>query len=381
MWGVEDISTKSSQNELKIAIVHDWLTNIGGAERVVEALLEAYPQADLYTSVYNQAKLPKFSENRKVFTSFLQHWPLALRKHQLYPTLRTLAFESFDFSGYDVVISSSSAEAKGVITPTETLHIAYIHTPVRYYWSNYEDYLRDPGFGLLSPLLRPIIPWFVRRMRRWDFAAAQRPDVLVANSQTVAQRVRTYYKRSSKVIYPPIDIERFDAGPDNDKGYLLVVSRLVPYKRIDLAVQACSELGLRLIVAGSGSEEKRLKSLAGPTIEFKSGLSDAEITTLYHDCRAFLFPGEEDFGITPVEAMACGKPVVAYGKGGLAETVVDGSTGLLFHKQDKEALKASLHKLDGQKWDRAKIKQHAKNYSKQNFIKQIHALVDSQLTQ
>lgn len=366
------------RNQLKVAIVHDWLTNIGGAERVVESLLKAYPQADLYTSVYNEARLSQFKG--RVTTSFLQHWPLARRKHQLFPVLRTLAFESFDLSGYDLVVSSSSAEAKGVITPTETLHVSYIHTPVRYYWSNYEQYLEDPGFGALNPLIRLITPFFVRRMRRWDYAAAQRPDVLVANSQTVADRITKYYKRSSELVYPPVDIERFSKGDISDKGYFLVVSRLVSYKRFDLAVAACSRLGLKLIVAGDGPELKRLKSMAGPTIEFKGHLSDAEITELYQGCTAFLFPGEEDFGITPVEAMACGKPVVAFGKGGAAETVVDGKTGLHFTEQTIESLVDALRKFGHIKWDHAAILAHAEGFSEARFIKEIYDVVEAHRT-
>lgn len=363
--------------DLKVAIVHDWLTNIGGAERVVESLLKAYPQADIFTSVYNESALPQFKG--RVKTSFLQHWPLAKRKHQLFPVLRTLAFESFDFAGYDLVISSSSAEAKGIITSTETLHVSYIHTPVRYYWSNYDQYLKDPGFGVLNPVIRLITPYFVRKMRRWDYAAAQRPDVLVANSATVAERIKKYYKRDSQVVFPPVDIKRFNTNGIKQGGYMLVLSRLVAYKRSDLAVEACSKLGLKLIVAGDGPELKRLRSLAGPSIEFVGKPTDKEVARLFEGCKGFMFPGEEDFGITPVEAMACGKPVIAYGKGGAAETVVNGTTGILFDKQTVGSVATALEEFGQKQWDSTLIRRRAEEFNEERFIREIHEVVEAKL--
>ena len=365
-------------SDLKVAIVHDWLTNIGGAERVVESLLKAYPQADIFTSVYHESALPQFKG--KVRTSFLQYWPLAKRKHQLFPVLRTLAFESFDFAGYDLVISSSSAEAKGIITPTETFHVSYIHTPVRYYWSNYDQYLKDPGFGALNPLIRLITPFFVRRMRRWDFAAAQRPDILVANSATVAKRIKKYYKRDAQVVFPPVDIDRFHTKKAKQGDYLLVLSRLVAYKRFDLAVEACTQLGLKLVVAGDGPELARLRALAGPSVEFVGKLDDSEVTKLFEGCRGFVFPGEEDFGITPVEAMACGKPVIAFGKGGAAESVVDGKTGILFKEQSVDSVVAALKDFDSVKWDSKVIRARAEEFSEERFIHQIHEVIEEQQT-
>ncbi len=366
--------TKGS-DQLKVAIVHDWLTNIGGAERVVESLLKAYPQADVYSSVYEESKLPQFKG--RVTTSFLQHWPLSRRKHQLYPVLRTLAFESFDLSRYDIVISSSSAEAKGVITPTETLHLSYIHTPVRYYWSNYNQYIADPGFGALNPLVRLVAPYFVGRMRRWDYAAAQRPDTLIANSATVAKRVKKYYKRDAKVVHPPVDLGRFQISRATKGDYYLIVSRLVPYKRYDIAIQACNKLGKRLVIAGSGSELKSLKKLAGPTVEFRGSLPEDEITRLYEGCRAFLFPAEEDFGITPLEAMACGKPVLAYGKGGATETVLDGKTGLLFDRQTVGSLVGAIEESEAIAWDHSAIARHAATFGEERFIRQVHEAVSA----
>ncbi len=368
---------------MKVAIVHDWLTNLGGAERVVESLHQMFPEAPIYTSVYLPDKLPLLKD-AKIVTSFLQHWPLARKKHQLYPMLRTLAFESFDFSGYDLVISSSSAEAKGIITSTETLHLSYIHTPTRYYWSGYEDYLSSPGLGIFNPLAKMVLPRVVKKMRHWDYAAAQRPDLLIANSKTVQSRVKKYYNRESVVISPPVDTARFET-PDKSKkeDYYLVVSRLIPYKRVDLAVRACTSLGRKLLVVGSGSELANLKSIAGPSVIFAGSLSDAETTTHFKNCKAFIFTANEDFGITPVEAMSAGKPVVAFGKGGSSETVLDGVTGVFFDSQTVDSLEKAIIKLEGASFDVSKIVARAADFSiekfKSSMDKQIKQSINDQV--
>jgi len=361
---------------MRVAIVHDWLTNLGGAERVVESLHEMFPDAPIYTSVYVSEKLPLL-KNAKIVTSFLQHWPLARKKHQLYPMLRTLAFESFDFSNFDLVISSSSAEAKGVITGTETLHISYIHTPTRYYWSGYQDYLSSPGLGVLNPLAKLILPRVVKKMRYWDYAAAHRPDLLIANSKTVQARIKKYYKLSSVIINPPVDTARFaNLNSQNQKDdYYLVVSRLIPYKRVDLAVQACSKLGKKLVVVGAGSELANLKSIAGPSIVFTGALSDSETTSYFLGCKAFIFTAYEDFGITVVEAMAAGKPVVAYGKGGSSETVIDGKTGIFFSDQTQESLEKAIQKLDKTSFNTSEILSRSRDFSKEKFKE----LIDKQI--
>jgi glycosyltransferase involved in cell wall biosynthesis len=372
------VPTATGPAKLRIAIVHDWLTNQGGAERVVMALHKAYPEAPIFTSVYAPDKLPDF-KGLDVRTSFLQHWPLSRSKHQLYPLLRTIAFESFDFSDYDVVISSCSAEAKGVITSPETLHICFLYTPTRYYWSGYQEYLHNTGFGVLSPLVRLIMPRLVNRMRQWDLAAAARPDRLVTQSHYVARRIAKYYRRDdTPVINPPIQADRFQVGTEERNGFV-VVSRLVPYKRVDLAIQACNQLRLPLTVIGGGTELERLRKLAGLTVKVVGRRSDAEIAAAYASAQAFIFPAEEDYGITPIEAMAAGTPVIAYAAGGATETVEEGITGTFFSEQTVASLVAALQSFDPTQFDPAKIRAHAERYDEAEFIKKMQKFVDDNL--
>lgn len=362
----------------RVAIVHDWLTNPGGAEKVVLALHQAYPEAPIFTSVYAPENLPAF-HGLDVRTSFLQKWPLSRSRHQLYPLLRTTAFEAFDFSGYDVVISSCSAEAKGIITKPETLHICYLYTPTRYYWSNYQDYLRDTGFGALAPLVKLVMPRVVSRMRQWDLAASARVDRFVTQSDYVAARITKYYRRSgTPVINPPVAIGRFKPSGQPKTGFL-VVSRLVPYKRVDLAIRACNELGLPLTVIGGGTELGRLRSLAGPTVQVVGRRSDTEIAAAYAQASAFIFPAEEDFGLTPVEAMAAGTPVIAYGRGGATETVIDGKSGLFFAEQTVGSLKEALQRFNAEDFDSAAIRRHAETYDEVVFIKRMKEFVADSL--
>jgi len=357
---------KGKLKDLKVAIVHDWLVSLGGAERVVESFLKLFPQADLYTSVYDPKKVKLF-KNRQVRTTFLQHWPLAKSKHQLFAPIRPLAFESIDLKGYDLVISSSSAEAKGVITGTDTLHISNIYTPVRYYWSGYKEYYANPGFGFLNPIVRYFMPKMTKKLKIWDYAAAQRPDSLIAISKTVSERINKYYNRPSTVIYPPVDVLRFE-NSSTKSDYYLVVSRLVPYKRVDLAVEACTSLNRKLVVAGRGPELKNLKKLAGSSVEFVENPTDEDITKLYSKARGFIFSAEEDFGITPVEAMAAGTPVICYGKGGATETVVNGKTGVFHDKQSVESLSQAINKFESIKFDKQHIKQRATDFSEDKFL-------------
>ncbi len=372
------MATKSV--EPRIAIVHDWLTNLGGAERTVLALKQAFPQADVYSSVYNADTLPQFRSITPK-TSFLQKWPLATKKHQLYPLLRQLAFESFDFSKYDVVISSSSAESKGIITSSEVLHISYIYTPTRYYWVDPEGYLQSPGFGPLNPLARIVLGHQLNKLKHWDFAAAQRPDRLIGISDTVVKRVRTYYRRSADRIYPPVDMKRFSGDSSSDGDYYLVVSRLVPYKHIDVVVEAFNQLNRRLIIAGRGSELTKLQKMAGPKIEFMTEVDDAAVTKLYRGARALIFPTEEDFGITPLEAMASGKPVIALGRGGALETVIDNKTGLFFDRQIPASLVKAVEKFEKQTFDPKAMTAQAEKFSEARFIKQFQDYVTKALAE
>lgn len=365
---------KKQLSGLRVAIVHDWLVGLGGGERVVQSLLKLFPQAEIYTSVYDPSKLRIF-EGRKIHTTFLQHWPLALKKHQLYSMLRPLAFESLDFSGYDLVISTCSAESKGVITPSETLHIAYLFTPTRYYWSGYRDYIAEPGFGPLNPLARLILKKSIKGLRQWDFAAAQRPDEIVSISSEVSERTKKYYKRPSPVIYPPVDTDQFIGQSSGKDNYYLVLGRLISYKRVDLAVRACTKLGLELVVAGKGPEEPALRKIAGPTVKFIKSPSDQEVRDLYANCKAFIFPGLEDFGITPVEAMAAGKPVICYGKGGATETVIDGVTGIYHSQQTVASLVEAIQKFEKTSFDEKEIIKRAKLFSEDRFLNELGGYV------
>lgn len=360
---------------MKLAIVHDWLTNFGGAERLVLELHKLYPQAPIFTSVYEPKKVPLFKE-ADVRTTWLQKVPLLRHKHQLFPLLRARAFESLDLSDYDVVLSSTTAEAKAVKTGPNTLHVCYCNTPTRYYWSHYDYYLQNPGFGPLNPLLRLILPRQVKRMRRWDYLVAQKVDFFIGNSKHVSARIQKYYNRDSATIYPPVDVSRFKIYEGQRSGFL-VVGRQVAYKRTDLAVKACTELNLPLTVVGQGSAHKSLQKIAGPSIRFIPTASDEEIANYYQKAEALIFPGEEDFGIVPVEAMACGTPVIAYGVGGATETVVNGSTGLYFPAQTVESLKHTLKQFNSQKFNPKQIRRQAERFSRERFMAEIKNFIET----
>lgn len=323
----------------KVAIVHDYLTQAGGAERVAATLHSLFPKSLLYTSVHDPKSTLAYFDGINVATSFLQRWPLSSqRMHKFALPLYPTAFEHFDLNSYDLVVSSSSSFAKGVITPPHTCHVCYCHTPARFAWRQHEYLSQSRRGRMMSLLLRNMLG----RLRSWDIESAQRPDYYIANSYNVAQRIRKYYRRDvAAVIPPPIETERYAPGPPSEVGsHFLIVSRLVGYKRIDLAVQACNQLPLRIV--GTGSDLVGLKRIAGPTIQFLGRLSDAEVAGEFARCRALIFPGEEDFGMTPLECMASGRPVVAFAAGGALETVSDGENGVLFRSQTAESLAAAL---------------------------------------
>lgn len=355
---------------MRIAIVHDWLNQVGGAESVLENLVSLYPDAPIYTSIYDPQRMPSHYQQWDVRTSWLDRVPGAKRYHRAFFPLYPLAFESLDLGQYDVVLSNKSGFCHGVITPPETLHICYCLTPTRYVW-RYGDYAAREGLGPLARLL--LIPT-LSRLRMWDRLAADRVDRFIAISHEVQQRVIKYYRRPSEIIYPPVDTSRF--SPAASYGdYYLIVGRHVSYKRIDLAVQACTRLGLPLKVGGSGRDRDRLEAMAGPTVEFLGRVPDEDMPGLMAGCRAFLFPGVEDFGITPVEAMAAGRPVIAFARGGVRDTVIEGLSGTLFHEQSVHALCEAMERFDPAAYDPAQIQRHAKQFDSAIFCQKVSEYV------
>lgn len=364
---------------MRVAIVHDYLAQAGGAERVIEAMHELWPDAPVYTSIYDaKATLPSFAE-MDVRTSFLQRFKVArtARTHKYMLPFFPTAFEHFDMSGYDVVISNTTSFAKGVITGPETCHICYCHTPPRFAW-RYHEYVSQGGF---SARTQRVLPFMMHWLRNWDLSAAGRVDYFLSNSFNIARRVQKYYGRTSEVLYPPVDTRRFHIEPNPTSDYFLVVSRLVSYKKVDLAVEACSRLGVKLKVAGGGPDLERLKAMAGPTVEILGRVPDRQVETLFANCKAFLFPGEEDFGIAPLEAMACGRPVVAYRAGGAMETVVDGKTGVFFDQPTAQSLMDALRRLEDLPADPQAIRAHAERFDVLRFQERLKMLVDTKLAE
>lgn len=346
----------------KIAIVHDWLI-AGGAEKVVQELHRLFPEAPIYTS-YCTPEWRKRLDN-KVVTGFLQYWPFPqLRK--FVPFLRIFWFTRLKLKGYDLVMSSSGAEAKGINVPKGTLHIAYIHAPTHYYWSKYDEYMRSPGFGHFDSLARLGLRILVKPLKKWDYKASQKADYLLANSTHTQQGIEQYYDRDSTVVFPPVDIEKFTLNTGRRTGFV-VTGRQTGYKRIDLAVQACTQLDLPLTVIGDGPEHNKLIEMAGPTITFTGFIKeDSEVASLVGSAEAFIFAGIDDFGISPVEALASGTPVIAYKAGGALDYVNE-KTGLFFEEQTVESLVAALRHFDTLTYSPDEIKRQADTFSIENF--------------
>lgn len=366
----------------KIAIVADWLTNMGGAEEVVLALHEAFPEAPIYTSTYAPETMPRFN-NLDIRTTKLQNLPRALRKlHKFFPMLRVRAFQELDLSEFDIIISSASAEAKQIRkSRPDQVHICYCHTPIRYYWSHYKEYKKDPGFGKLNLLVRSAMPFLVPPLKKADYTAAQNVDVFIANSAEVQKRIKTYYDKPSTIIHPPADVNRFT--PSRTRGdYYVALGRQVPYKRIDLAVAAATKLGVKLKVFGNGSAHNDLVSIAGPTVEFHTDrfgdASDDAVTEALNSAKGFIFPTEEDFGIVQVEALAAGAPVIAYGKGGTLDIVQDGESGVLFQKQTVDAVTAAIEKAETLTFMPATLQRKAKRFDKSLFISKMRKIVSDE---
>ncbi len=348
---------------MKVAIVHDWLVAYAGADRVVDQMHVLFPNAPIYTLVYDKKNMPKRFETYDIRTTFVQKIPFATRIYKWLLTLMPRAFEQLDLMAYDLVISSCSCCSKGVITRPDAVHICYCNTPIRYAWDFYHVYLKQAHW-----LKRLVMPSQMSRIRLWDYAAAGRVDHFIANSNYIAKRIQKYYRREADVIYPSVHINEM-TPPDHPDDYYLMVGRFTHYKRMDLGVLACVALGKRLIVVGGGEMEKTMRALANQNVTFLGKKSDEEIRTLYRNAKAFLFPGEEDFGITVVEAQSAGCPVLAFGRGGALETVRDGETGYFFDEQSKESLMQCMERFEkeGVAYDRQAIKEHSKQFSEERF--------------
>jgi len=358
---------------MKVALVHDYLNQYGGAERVLEALAEIYPQAPVYTLIYNREIAERILPERQIFASFLQKAPLIKKHHRYFPPLMPLAVEKFDLSEYDVVISDSAAFTKGVITKPETLHICYCHTPIRYAWDDCHKYIEEFNMPFWA---KSFVPFFMNYLRIWDREASYRVDDFICNSEYVAQRIRKYYKREATVIYPPTDIEKFSPGGKTE-DYFLMVGRLLVYKRFDMAIEAFNRLELPLKIIGTGPELKKLKKAANWNIEFLGDVDDKTLKKYYQGCQALILPQEEDFGIVAVEAMACARPVIAYRAGGAEESVKEGKTGIFFNEQKIGALVEAVKNFRPEKFNPEKIRLHAEQFGKNIFKDKIRKFVEN----
>lgn len=357
---------------MKVAIVHDWLVG-GGAERVVEQLHVMYPDAPIYTSYASDEWRQKL--NGKVKTGWLQHLGL-LRKY--IPFLRIWWFTHLDLSEFDLVISSSgNGEAKGVITTKNTVHINYCHAPTHFYWRHYDQYLKQPGFGIFNPLARLGLKLFGRSLKKWDYEAAQRADYVIANSSHTQEEIKTFYNRESVVIHPPVDVERFHVAHIPRRSGYVTAGRQVPYKKTSLIIEACNKLELPLVVIGKGPDHKALVSIAGETVQFRDNVTDKELPRMLAESEAFLFAAYEDFGVAPVEAMAAGTPVLAYKAGGALDYVVPGKSGGFFTEQTVESLMSALNGFRPATYDNASVSAHAQEFSQARFRHTLQTLIDN----
>jgi len=371
---------------MKVALVHDHLAQDGGAEKVLQVLASLYSDAPIYTLLCEAKNVRQNYPGKHIETSIIQRLPGGVKHYQWYLAFMPMAVEFFDLGPYDLVLSDTSSFAKGVITSPHTLHICYCHTPTRYLWSDTHQYINELKY---NKWFKKIISLVLNRIRIWDRLAADRVDLFIANSKTVQQRITKYYRRDSVVIYPPVETEHFSVASidpmKQETPYFLIGCRLAPYKRVDITIEAFKSLGAeyRLKVFGDGVDLKRLKKLTGEAnnIEFVGRVTDEAKAELYRNCLAFINPQEEDFGITPVEAMASGRPVIAYQKGGATETIKDGETGLFFDQQNAAAIAEIVHKFytktkSGEyRWDSAAIRLWAENFSVANFKRQITEFV------
>lgn len=357
---------------LKVAIVHDYLNQMGGAERVVAVFHKMFPEAPIYTTIVDQDKLLPELKDAIIHTTWMQRIPGILSKFKLFFWLYPFAVRSMKVKEYDLILSSSSAYAKGVHKGQQGMHVCYCHTPMRFAWS-YESYME----GVQVPVvLKRIAKWFTYPLQRWDKHNSKQVDTLIANSTIVKGRIQQHYGMNAPIIFPPVDISRFHIDEEGPKDYFLIVSRLVSYKRIDLAVEACTRLGKGLLVVGDGPDRQRLEQLAGDSVTFLGRRSDEEVVTLMQQCRALIFPGIEDFGITPLEVNACGRPIIAYHGGGALDTVSAKKTGLFFSTQTVDSLAEVIRSFDQYEWDPVRIRQHAEHFSEHVFIERLQASIE-----
>jgi glycosyltransferase involved in cell wall biosynthesis len=359
---------------MKVALVHDWLTGMRGGEKVLEVLCELFPEADLFTLVHRRGSVSSTIESHRIETSFVQRLPWGVAHYRRYLPLFPLAVEQFSLDPYDFVVSVSTCAAKSVVVPGRARHVCYCNSPMRYAWDQFDAYF---GPARVGPA---VSRWFYRpvmaRLARWDAATASRVSRFVANSQHIAERIRRYYNRVATIVYPPVDTVFFHAAPVVPESHFLIVSALVPYKRIDLAISACTRMGLRLRIVGDGPDRSRLQSQAGPHVEFLGTLPDEGVRDEYRRARAVILPGEEDFGIVPVEAQACGRPVVALAKGGALETVRDGETGVLFDTPTADALATALERVASIDFDAAHLRRHAERFSRERHVEHMRAILE-----
>lgn len=360
---------------MKIAFVHDYLVQYGGAERVLECFTEIWPYAPIYTLIYDKEKTHRIFKGKRIYTSFLQNFPYSRKNHRIFPPLMPPAIEQFDLSKYDIVLSDSSSYAKGAITPPGTLHICYCHTPMRYAWDDCQKYIDEFGF---PRFVKRFIPFLMNYIRVWDRVSADRPDEYIANSRFVAGRIKKYYKKESTVINPPIDTQKFRIGKTGD--YFLMVGRLMTYKRFDIAVEAFNRLGWPLKIIGRGLEYKKLKKMAKPNIEFTGRLSEKDLFKTYANAKAFIFPQEEDFGLVAIEAMASGKPIIAFRGGDIVEHAGEGKEAVYFEEQTPESLIKALKKFNPDNFNPAAIREKALPFDKKLFKEKIKSYVESSLT-
>ena len=362
-------------DNLKVAIVAEELTQLGGAERVLDALLEIFPQAPIYTLVWDKEKTQHKYDRFCVRPSFIQKLPFGIKKYKWYLPFMPAAVENFDLREFDLIISSSSALIKGVKTNKNQLHICYCHTPTRYLWSDVKDYLKTAPIPAIA---RPIMPLVVWLLRKWDLKASRRPDFFIANAENIKNKIKKYYDRDSVVIYPPVETDKFNIGKTLG-DYFLITSRIEPYKKVEMVVEAFNNLGLKLKVVGSGTKKDEIMAMAKSNVEFTGRISDEELAAAYEGCLAYIFPQEEDFGIVPVEAMSAGRPVIAYKKGGALETIVPGVTGEFFYPQTVEALSEPIKNFNVNKYNPQKIRDHALKFSKEVFKEKIKEYIISKL--